>query len=233
LTLGRDEGPIDGSSMIPSVDIMSRIVKPPEIRQEEILTAAKGLFASQGVRATTIQDLARHVGVTRGLIYHYVGSIESLITQVLDSYVDEFTADVRAWDANRKPGDIDTAVMECIALFRRYVPTRGDRDAHTDPPLPRIEDAALYLSFLDRAVKSLVDVLDETTIPAYAAKHPIEITNVRETFTVLIHGLIALVRSEPELTDDVLATLVRQSLRLAPTTPDPHVAGQFITLKGE
>src|SRR5690554_7307507 len=128
---------------------MSRIVKSPEIRREEILVAARELFAKRGVRATTIQDLARHVGVTRGLIYHYVGNLDSLVTQVLDSYIDEFTTDVRAWDAHRTPGDIDSAVMECVALFRRYVPTRGDRDAHRELTLPRIDDASLYLRFLD------------------------------------------------------------------------------------
>ena len=212
---------------------MSRIVKSPEVRKEEILAAARELFATRGVRATTIQDLARHVGVTRGLIYHYVGNLDSLITKVLDSYIDEFTADVRAWDASRTPGDIDSAVIECIGLFRRYVPTRGRHQAHPEITLPRIDDSSLYLKFLDRAVAALVDVLDETTIPAYAAKHPIEITNVRETFTALIHGLIALVRSQPEISDDVLASLVRQSLRLAPTQTDQHSAGPKPMLKGE
>ncbi len=205
---------------------MARSVKSPEIRREEILAAARELFASQGVRSTTVQDLAKRVGVTRGLIYHYVDDMDSLVTQVLDSYIDQFAADVRAWDAHRTPGDIDAAVMECIALFRRYVPTRGEHTAQAEPLLPRIDDASLYLRFMDRAVDALVDVLEQTTIPAYAARHTIEIVHVRETFTALIHGLIALVRSQPSLGDDVLAGIVRQTLRLAPSTP-------ITTLKGE
>ncbi|WP_062132475.1 TetR/AcrR family transcriptional regulator [Demequina aestuarii] len=213
---------------------MARTVKDPTIRREEILAAARVLYARQGVRATTVQDLATYVGVTRGLIYHYVGDMDSLVTQVLDSYIDQFTADVREWDANRTPGDIDAAVMECIGLFRRYVPTRGDHRPPPAPPLPRIDDASLSLHFLDRAVDALVDVLEETTIPAYAARHPIEITHVRETFIALIHGLIALVRSQPTVEDDVLACLVRQTLRLAPSAPDPHPADQPTTaLEGE
>jgi AcrR family transcriptional regulator len=198
---------------------MARTVKSPALRREEILAAARELYATKGVRATTVQDLATHVGVTRGLIYHYVGDMDGLVTQVLESYIKQFTADVREWDSRRTPGDIDAAVMECIGLFRRYVPARGDHKAHTVPPLPRIDDAALSLRFLDQAVDALVDVLEETTIPAYAAKHPIEIVHVRETFIALIHGLIALVRSQPNVGDDVLASLVRQTLRLAPNTP--------------
>ncbi len=214
---------------------MARIVKSPDVRREEILAAARELFASQGVRATTVQDLAKRVGVTRGLIYHYVGDMDSLVTQVLDSYIDQFAADVRAWDARRIPGDIDAAVMECIVLFRRYVPARGergDRAGHVETPLPRIDDAALYVRFIDRAVDALVDVLEETTIPAYAAKHPIEIGHVRETFTALIHGLIALVRSQPSLGDDVLAAIVRQTLRLAPSESTSTTL-TTTTLKGE
>lgn len=207
---------------------MARSVKSPEIRREEILAAARELFATQGVRATTVQDLATRVGVTRGLIYHYVGDMDSLVTHVLDTYIDQFAADVRAWDAHRTPGDIDAAVMECIGLFRRYVPTRGDHGTvtFTETLLPRIDDASLYLRFVDRAVGSLVDVLEETTIPAYAAKHPIEIAHVRETFTALIHGLIALVRSQPSLGNDTLGAIVRQTLRLAPSIPTTTLEGE-------
>jgi AcrR family transcriptional regulator len=214
---------------------MARTVKAPDVRREEILAAARELFATQGVRATTVQDLAKRVGVTRGLVYHYVGDMDSLVTQVLESYIDQFADDVRTWDAHRTPGDIDAAVMECIGLFRRYVPARGDR---METPLPRIDDASLYLRFMDSAVDALVDVLEETTIPAYAAKHPIEIGHIRETFTALIHGLIALVRAQPGLGDDVLAAIVRQTLRLAPSDPQPgSPAHPFTTtsstLKGE
>ena len=214
---------------------MARTVKSPDMRREEILAAARELFATQGVRATTVQDLAKRVGVTRGLVYHYVGDMDSLVTQVLDSYIDQFVADVRTWDARRTPGDIDAAVMECIGLFRRYVPARGD---HVETPLPRIDDAALYLRFMDRAVEALVDVLEQTTIPSYAARHPIEIVHIRETFTALIHGLIALVRSQPTISDDVLAAIVRQTLRLAPSDATPsspaHAStSNTSTLKGE
>ncbi|NTV40571.1 MAG: TetR/AcrR family transcriptional regulator, partial [Demequinaceae bacterium] len=161
---------------------MARIVKAPDTRREEILAAARELFATQGIRATTVQDLAKRVGVTRGLIYHYVGEMDSLVTQVLDSYIDQFTADVRDWDSHRTIGDIDAAVMECIGLFRRYVPARGSHRTEPAQPLPRIDDATLYLRFIDAAVSALVDVLENTTIPAYAARHTIEISHVRETF---------------------------------------------------
>ncbi|GAA4627111.1 TetR/AcrR family transcriptional regulator [Cellulomonas oligotrophica] len=202
-----------------------RVVKTPDARRDEIVRAARGLFAEQGVRATTFAHVADRVGVTRGLVYHYVGDMETLVEQVLDACIDDFVADLRAWDAARRPGDVDGAVVSAVALLRHHVPTRGGDAPHpARPAVPRLDDAALAVRFLDRAVEALVDTLETTTIPAYAARHTIEITHVRATFVVLVHGLIALVRSRPGTPDDVLVALVRQTLRLAPTdlpTPDP------------
>lgn len=214
----------------------TRVTKAPEVRREEIVAAARELFAERGVRATTFQDVAARVGVTRGLVYHYAGDMETLVQQVLDACVADFVADLRAWDASREEGDIDGAVIAGIGLFRRHVPTRartGDADGAPRPAgtVPRFDDAALYVRFLDQAVDALIDALEVTTIPAYARRHAIEIRHVRATFHVLIHGIVALVRAHPETGDDVLADLVRQTLRLAPN--DPGVDSRRRLLKGE
>ena len=235
------------------------MVKDPGIRREEIVTAARELFAERGVRATTFQDVADRVGVTRGLVYHYAADMSTLVDQVLETCIAEFVADLRTWDEAREVGNIDQAVVDCIGLFRRHVPTsrRGTSPgptpsgttspgptpsgttspgptpsgtiARAQRPLPRFDDASLYVRFLDRAVDALIDTLEVTTIPAYAQRHTIEIRHVRETSHVLIHGLIALVRSHPDVSDAVLGDLVRQTLRLARN--DPGVIGA--PLEGE
>lgn len=193
-----------------------RVVKAPEERRDEIVAAARVVFSRQGVRATTFQHIADEVGVTRGLVYHYAGTMERLIDQVLEACVTDFAAELRAWDASRTPGDIDGAVATYVQLFRRNMPHRIDGEARTAHPLPRFDDAGLYVRYLDQSVTALLDVLEETTIPAYAARHTIEIAHVRETFAMLLHGIIGLIRTNPALGDDVLADLVRQTLRLAP-----------------
>lgn len=235
-----------------------RVVKAPDVRREEIVAAARDLFAERGVRATTFADVAERVGVTRGLVYHYAGDVESLVEAVLETCVSDFVADLRAWDAAREQGNIDRAVVDCIALFRRHVPTRrrtpaapegpgapegpaapaSPTTAATSPdsprrPLPRLDDAALYVRFLDHAVEALIDTLEVTTIPAYAERHTIEIRHVRETFHVLIHGLVALVRAHPEVPDATLADLVRQTLRLAPNDPGVSPRRRTAPLGGE
>jgi len=222
-----------------------RVVKAPDVRREEIVAAARELFAEQGVRSTTIQDVADRVGVTRGLVYHYAVDMDTLVEEVLEAWIADFVSDLRDWDARREVGNIDGAVLGCIALFRRHVPSRRPRSGGRPGggglprpgPLgpgraaPRLEDASLSARFVDRAVDALIDTLEVTTIPAYAQRHTIEIRHVRETFHVLIHGLIALVRSHPETSDGVLGDLVRQTLRLAP--PSPGVQPRTPALEGD
>ncbi|WP_062515873.1 TetR/AcrR family transcriptional regulator [Demequina gelatinilytica] len=195
-----------------------RTVKAPDARREEIVAAARRMFAQRGVRATTFQHIADEVGVTRGLVYHYAGSMDQLVTLVLDACVADFADELRAWDAARTPGDIDGAVRTYIQLFRRNLPHRLDGKAHTAHPLPRLDDAGLYVRYVDQSVTALLDVLEATTIPAYAARHTIEIRHVRATFAMLLHGIVGVMRTTPDIGDDVLADLVRQTLRLAPHT---------------
>lgn len=198
-----------------------RVVKHPDDRRQDILTAARTLFSRQGVGKTTLADIATAAGITRGLIYHYFTDKDELVEAVLDGYIADFVDSLRKWDESREPGNIDQALTDCIALFRRFLHPTGT----TAPTLPRIEDARLHTRFVDRAVNALVETLAVTTIPAYADAHHIDIDHVPQTFHVLIHGLIALTRSRPDTPDRVLADIVRQTLRLAPNSPRSNPEG--------
>jgi len=188
----------------------TRTVLDPERRREELLDAAERAYAERGISRTTVSDVARAAGVTRGLVYHYFPKTQDLLDGVLDRRVAAFAESVRAWDARRTVGDIEGALHDVIDLFRAQ--TRSDDPLRAD--LHRIENAALYQRFLDRAVTAVVDTLQITTVEAYSARHGLAIEHVRATFVVLVHGLVGLVRTEPEVPDAVLAALVRQTLRL-------------------
>lgn len=183
-----------------------RTVKAPDERRGEILAAARELFAEQGINKTSISDVAARVGVTRGLVYHYVADKDSLVDAVLAEYIDELVDRIRAWDAARETGNIEQALIDCIALFRSLAGPGAD--------VPRIDDTRLYHRFLDHAVEAVVDCFRTTTVEAYARRHRIEIENVYETFSVLVYGLVGLIRAVPTIDDDRLVSIVRQTLRL-------------------
>ena len=55
-------------------------------RRSELIEAALRLFAERGFRATTIADIASATGTAHGLVYHYFGSKDELLEEVLARY---------------------------------------------------------------------------------------------------------------------------------------------------
>ena len=56
----------------------------PQARPREILAAALRLFADRGYTATSLEDVARAAGVTKGTIYYYFRSKEALLMQLAE-----------------------------------------------------------------------------------------------------------------------------------------------------
>lgn len=72
---------------------MVRIVKAPDDRKREILDTAMQLFAERGFEATSLRDIAKHMGITPGLVYHYFDSKQKLFDAAMETYVEDITAD--------------------------------------------------------------------------------------------------------------------------------------------
>ena len=68
---------------------------PAETRQNQILCAAHKLLENKGVRATTIDDIAKEAGITKGAVYHHFKNkesiLEALVQIVLNCWIDAFT----------------------------------------------------------------------------------------------------------------------------------------------
>lgn len=54
-------------------------------RRANILSAALKLFASRGLAATKISDIATVTGMSQGLVYHYFPSKEHIFTEIIAS----------------------------------------------------------------------------------------------------------------------------------------------------
>jgi TetR/AcrR family transcriptional regulator, cholesterol catabolism regulator len=66
----------------------------PGTRLEEVLQSAANIFFAKGFHATSIEDVARDVGMLKGSLYYYIKSKEDLLFQLLlagiedgDSYI--------------------------------------------------------------------------------------------------------------------------------------------------
>ena len=91
---------------------MVRITKPVEVRRQEIIEAAKTLFTKEGFDNTGVSDIAKHVNIASGLVYHYFKSKKELLYAVIDELVKE-EADIKEKIVAEHKGK----VIECLALL--------------------------------------------------------------------------------------------------------------------
>jgi AcrR family transcriptional regulator len=91
-----------------------RISKEPELRRNEIITAAQELFLTQGFEETAVSDIVKRVGVAQGLFYYYFKSkdeiLDAVVEQMSVEYFDEW---------NRIEGDdLLNAIEKLQTIFK-------------------------------------------------------------------------------------------------------------------
>ena len=59
-------------------------------RQADILAAAIAVMSEKGYHSTRISDIAERAGVAYGLVYHYFGSKQNILSYILESLWDRF-----------------------------------------------------------------------------------------------------------------------------------------------
>ena len=77
-----------------------------------VLAAAVALFIRKGYDATTIDDIAKSLGVTKSAVYHHVDSKEELLAAALAEALDELDATVAA--ATQASGPASERLHEAV-----------------------------------------------------------------------------------------------------------------------
>ncbi len=190
--------------------------------KREIISCARELIEERGLAKTSVAAISERMGVARTLFYHYFPSKEDLVAAVLDTYVDEFIAELKAWNASRMQGDIEGALDSIVALLRNLL---FEGDAAHKPfrrALATHENAALYLQFVNRVADASANYIVETTVRDYERLHEVRINNIYETFYMLTLGLIGYLRQHPETSDEVLKDLIAQTLHFEREREQSH-----------
>lgn len=65
------------------------MARPREFDEDAALDAAMQCFWSQGFEATSVRDLAEHMGLTNASLYNAFGDKRALYRRVLDHYLDQ------------------------------------------------------------------------------------------------------------------------------------------------
>src|SRR5581483_294367 len=87
-------------------------------RERELVLATRSLFDSRGMQHAPVEEIARSVGIARGLIYRQFSSKEELFVLTVTDYLDELhevltTAVARA----RKP---ESRLRRCAEAFADF-----------------------------------------------------------------------------------------------------------------
>ncbi len=91
--------------------------------QERLVSAARRLFEAQSYAETSIDEIARAAGVTRGAIYHHFGGKQQLFKAVIEDIQDEL-ADHVDRNAEKHDDPWDAFVAGWIS-FLEEAPTAG------------------------------------------------------------------------------------------------------------
>lgn len=187
----------------------SASAKPKNTRQAIVL-ATKAILQSDGFTRVSVSSITQRAQVTRSLFYHYFADKESAANAALDSIIDDMLVRVKAWDEQREVGNIAKALEDFVQLAKSIIVESGPFGQH----IVQSGNAKLYIDFIDRVTERVTDYLCNTTVQDFAELHNIPITYVRETFHMLIPGLIAVLRLNPTIDDVVLKQITAQTLHL-------------------
>lgn len=101
---------------------------PAEVRRDDLMEAAAGLFVANGIDATTVDDIVARAGVAKGTFYHYFATKNDVIIALRHRFSQAFIMRV-AEAVNALPADdfvarldrwIEAAVAAYLDNFRLH-----------------------------------------------------------------------------------------------------------------
>jgi len=122
------------------VNDKSKKIEQGDATREALLAAARGLFGDRGYAGTSLDEIARKAGVTKGAFYHHFSGKQELFLAVFEAVKKELS--LAAFPMN--------VVQDNAAIWRDLISRcRAFIEAHTEPRVQRIVliDARSVLSW--------------------------------------------------------------------------------------
>ncbi|MBU8934666.1 MAG: TetR/AcrR family transcriptional regulator [candidate division Zixibacteria bacterium] len=94
---------------------------PAEARRQQLLMAAHNLFDKKGYRATTLDDIATEVGLTKGAVYHHFRNKEAILLELTQMILNLYQDGV---------GKLPRGSLQPGELIRRLKKIDGEAPMH-------------------------------------------------------------------------------------------------------
>ncbi len=185
-------------------------------RRAAFVTAAFELFEERGISRTSIVDIADRVGVARSLFYHYFPNKNAITGAVIDYRVDTFIEQLREWTRMQRGQDTHSSLVGAVGIIRSFLQGSNTLSG----AVLREDDAMLFQRF---AFESATRLANHFVHPKNARGSLVSISNVRhprETFYMLSIGVISLMNHEPDVSDEVIADVVVDTLHIDLSAPN-------------
>jgi len=133
-------------------------------RPDEVLDAALALFTRQGFERTTVEEIARRAGLSKGAVYLYFPSKKALLQGLVRRAVSPVADDALAMLAGHR-GDPRPVIRALMAMFAAKlgdgaalaVPKLVVREAAGAPDIARMYREEI----LDRALPAMIALLEQ------------------------------------------------------------------------
>lgn len=173
-------------------------------RQADILAAAISVMSEKGYHSTRISDIAERAGVAYGLVYHYFGSKQNILSYILESLWDRFGARIEKISAQdistaRKLTEISDYMLDTLIArpdIIRLLVQEIVRARHLEN-LPNIEIARRIIQMIENIFK---EGIRKGELPADADPRLLSIAffgSIEMVLTSLSTGIFSPVR-EPD-----------------------------------
>lgn len=180
---------------------------PRAEREAQMLEVAERIFGSRGFQATTMDEIAEQVGVTKPLIYDYFGSKEGLLAATIERARHQLLAAViTAWESN-PDATPRLRVREVITAFFNFIDDhdRGFALLRTEGALIG-EAAASVERIRQQTAKALAEGI--TMLPGFAELPSRRLVPLVEVIIGGIERLAAYRSERPGMTAQEAAELV-------------------------
>lgn len=131
---------------------MSKFLRRPDARPEELLTAALARFRSAGFAATKVEDVAGDAGVTVGTVYRYFPGKEALFHALVQRSLDP------SWSRGKEITEAygTQTPREVVSLLLERLATWLDQPEPRDILLLVVREAAAFPSTIQEYVEQLL-----------------------------------------------------------------------------
>ncbi|MBR0391663.1 MAG: TetR/AcrR family transcriptional regulator [Oscillospiraceae bacterium] len=129
-------------------------MKKGEIRKQQLLQIAYGMFLSKGYENTSVDEIIAEANIAKGTYYYYFESKEQMLEEVIEMMLAEETA--RAQQVLSSELDVPQKIMGIIASLRP-----SQEEAPIEDALNKPENILMHRKINQKLLDMIVPLLSE------------------------------------------------------------------------